>query len=431
MSNFTKEVMLIFSKSKTNLEYNLSINNINGILQAFSINLVVPFAGLYAKRLNANDTHIALLNSYPAVFCILAVFLGTGLFTKYKQKQKITSISFILARSFFLIFILIPFFPSWIQPGLFVLMYGAMNFPNSLATMGWQSFLGDLFSDTWRGRAFSKRSSLSTISALIVTFITGNLLFYIPKNNTQRIHLYQIFFAIAFILSLFEVFSFTKHRLDKNCRQIETVTSNLEENKFDTFKKTVSMIKGNKNFLYFCICVVFFHFSWQMGWPLFFSYEVDILHSNESWTSITNTVSFIAQAIAYVLWQKFSEKKGNNLAIFYATLFMACCPFFYIISKSMFQVAVFTVVTGSATAGTLLLLSNNLYETAPDENRTIYIAAYTVLTNITLIFAPIIGMKIKNITNIYNALLIVGILRILSSFTFYFRHKYLKNKELV
>nr|WP_243108148.1 MFS transporter [Clostridium sp. JN-9] len=135
--------------------------------------------------------------------------------------------------------------------------------------------------------------------------------------------------------------------------------------------------------------------------------------------------------MAYVLWQKFSEKKGNNLAIFYAALFMACCPFFYIISKSMFQVAAFTVVTGSATAGTLLLLSNNLYETAPDENRTIYIAAYTVLTNITLIFAPIIGMKIKNITNIYIALLIVGILRILSSFTFYFRYKYLKNKELV
>ncbi|QAT38799.1 hypothetical protein [Clostridium sp. JN-9] len=122
--------MLIFNKSKTNLEYNLSVNNINGILQAFSINLVVPFAGLYAKRLNANDTDIALLNSYPAVFCILAVFLGTGLFIKYN-------------------------------------------------------------------------------------FITGNLLFYIPKNNTQRIHLYQIFFAIAFILSLLEVFSFTKHKLDR------------------------------------------------------------------------------------------------------------------------------------------------------------------------------------------------------------------------
>ena len=323
---------------------------------------------------------------------------------------------------------MIPFLPSYIQPGLFVLLYGAMNFPNSLANMGWQSFLGDLFSSNWRGRAFSKRSSLSTISALIITFITGNLLFYIPKNNTQRIHLYQIFFAIAFIVSLLEVFSYTKHKLDKNCKQIEIISTNKNNKKFESLKSTILMIKDNKKFLHFCICVVFFHFAWQMGWPLFFSYEVDVLHSNESWTSITNTVSFLSQAVAYILWQKFAEKKGNSLSIFYAAFFMALCPFFYIISKNMLHVALFTIITGAATAGTLLLLSNNLYDTAPDENRTIYIAVYTVLTNITLIFAPIVGMLLKNIFNIYIALLIVCILRFLASFTFYFRYKMYKSR---
>lgn len=420
--------MFLFNKkSNSNLEYNLHINNVNGILQAFCLNLVLPFASLYAKRLNATDNDIALLNSYPALFCILSVFLGTHLFRKYTNKKMLTTVFFCLGRIFFLVFIFIPFLPAWIQPGVFVLLYGAMNFPNSIATMGWQSYLGDLFSDKWRGRAFSKRSSLSNFSALVITLLTGNLLYYIPKNNTERIHLYQMFFVIAFCFALFEIYSFTLHKLDKSNKQIEVITVSKEESWRIKFKNIYDMLKENKAFFDFSICILLFHFAWQMGWPLFFSYEVDILHSNESWTSLTNTVSFIVQAATFPLWQKLAEKKGNNFTIFWAILFMACCPFFYMISSSMYHVVAFTIITGSATAGTTLLLLNTLYETSPDENRTVFIAVYTVLTNITLIFAPIIGMKLKNFTNIWIALCIVGILRLFSAFSFYFRYKKYKD----
>jgi MFS family permease len=416
--------MNLFKKNlNSHLEYNLYINNLNGILQALSINLVTPFASLYAKRLNATDNDIALLNSYPAIFCILAVFLGTYLFRRYKNKKKITTLFFGFGRAFFLVFIFVPFFPAWIQPGIFVLLYGAMNFPNSIATIGWQSYMGDLFSDNWRGRAFSRRSSLSTFSALVITLITGNLLYYIPKNNIERIHLYQLFFGIAFLFALFEIYSFTLHKLDKSNKQVEVVAVLKDEPWTLKVKNIYTMVIKNKPFLDFIICVILFHFAWQMGWALFFSYEVDILHSNESWTSLESTVSFIVQAAAFPLWQKLAEKKGNRFAISWAILLMACCPFFYMISSNMYQVVAFTTVTGFATAGTTLLLLNNLYETSPDENRTVFIAVYTILTNITLMFAPIVGMKLKSLTNIWTALCVVGILRLFSSVSFYFRYK--------
>lgn len=414
---------LFRKKSHSTLEYNLYINNLNGILQALCLNLVLPFAGLYAKRLNATDNDIALLNSYPAIFCLLAVFLGTYLFRKYNDKKKLTSIFFILGRSFFLLFVLVPFLPSKIQPGIFVLLYGAMNFPNSIATMGWQSYIGDLFPSNWRGRAFSKRSSISTISALIITLITGNLLFYIPKNNAQRIQLYQMFFIIAFICALFEVYSFTLHIEDKSNKQVEKITQFNDDIWYKRLNSIYKLIKSNRSFVDFCICVVLFHFAWQMGWPIFFSYEVDVLHSNESWTSIITMVSLITQAIAFPLWQKLSEKKGNSYAICWAILFMAFSPFFYMLSKSMYYILIFTAVIGFSVAGTFLLLLNNLYETSTDNNRTLYIAVYTILTNITLMIAPILGMKLKNLTNIYTALFVVGILRLLSALSFYLRYR--------
>ncbi|MFL0248391.1 MFS transporter [Candidatus Clostridium stratigraminis] len=412
---------------RTNIEYNLYITNINGLLQALSLNLVIPFASLYTKRLNGTDNDIALLNSYPSIFSIIAVFLGTYLFRKYKNKKKLTSIFFSFGRSFFLLFVLIPFLPSSLRPGLFVLLYGAMSFPNSIANMGWQSYIADLFPEGWRGRALSKRNSLSNIGALLITLITGNLLYYIPKNNSQRINLYQLFFITAFIVSIFEIYTFTKHKLDKNNKQIEIITEFSNEPLLIKLRKTYKVVFSNKKFLDFCICVVAFHFAWQMGWPLFFSYEVDILHSNESWTAIIGTVSFISQAIGFPLWQKLSEKKGNAISITFAIFIMSITPFLYLISKHIYQIAIFNFFTGAAIAGTTLLLLNSLYEAAPNENRTLYIAVYTILTNITLMFAPILGVKLKAVSNIYIALLVVGILRLTSTLLFYFR--YLKYRK--
>ncbi|ERI92242.1 transporter, major facilitator family protein [Clostridiales bacterium oral taxon 876 str. F0540] len=423
--------MKFFKKHKgTTLDHNLFINNLNGILQALSINLVMPFASLYTKRLNGTDNDIALLNAYPSIFAILSVFLGTYLFRKYKNKKKVTALFFGFGRSFFLLFVFIPFLPASIQASLFVLLYGAMSFPNSIANMGWQSYLADLFPEKWRGRAFSKRSTLSTLSALVVTLITGNLLYFIPKSDSQRIKLYQIFFIIAFVIAIFEVGSLIKHRLDKNSKQVETITEFENEPLLDKLKNIFRLVVKNRIFLDYCICVVIFHFAWQMGWPLFFSYEFDILHSNESWSSIIATVSCIAQAVTFPLWQKLSEKKGNSFAIFIAIFLMGVTPFLYLLSTSIIHVVFFNAITGSAVAGTTLLLLSNLYETAPNKDRTLYIAVYTVITNITLMFAPILGMKLKGLTNIYTALLVVGILRLLSSGSFYLRYLKYKKKSV-
>jgi MFS family permease len=423
--------MKLKMKKLSNLEYNLSVNNINGILQALSINLVLPYASLYTKRLGGGDSDIALLNSYPAVFCLFAVFFGTYLYRKFKNKKKITSIFFLLSRSFFLIFIFIPFLPQALQPGIFVLLYGVMNFPDSIATIGWQSFIGDLFDGIWRGRALSKRSTLSTVSALLVTFTAGNILYYLPKTNSERMSLYQIFFIIAFVIALFEVYSLNAQHLDKNSHHVEKVTPLDNKSIFEKINEIIEMFKCNKPFLDFSLCVIFFHFSWQMGWPIFFTYEYDILHSNEFWTSIVSTSSCLFQAITFILWQRYSEKRGSSLLIFYAAMLMAFTPFFYLLSKSMLHIVLLSVISGSAISGTTLLLLNNLYEVVPDSDRTTYIAFYTVMTNITLMFAPILGMKLKSATNIYFALFIVGVLRILSSIAFYIRYRKYKNIELI
>jgi Na+/melibiose symporter-like transporter len=395
----------------------------NGVFQSLSLNMIGPFASLFARRLNASDYEIGLLNSYPGLFCIFAMFLGTFLFRKYKNKERVTTLFFVLGRFFFLVFIFIPLLPAYLQPGLFVLLYGFMNFPNAIPNMGWQSYLGDLFSDVWRGRAFSRRSSLSLIAALVVTLVGGNLLFFIPKNEPQRIHMYQYFFVISLLFGIIEIYYFTRHKLDKSNTQVETITELSDEPLVKRLKVISGMLWSNKAFVIFCLCAVFFQFGWVIGWPLFFTYEMDILHSNESLASFSSTFACLIQAFAFPVWQKLCERKGNTFIIIICAFLLALTPLFYLVAKNMYYIIAFQTVSATATAGITLLLMNNLFEVCPDKNRTTYIGVYTVLLNIAIVIAPIIGMNIKQIFNLRDALVVVAILRTLSGIAFVLRYR--------
>jgi MFS family permease len=410
------EVLILRFKSIE--DRNIVLNNINGILQVVSMNLVASFAGLFIKRLNASDNLVSMLNSLPALFSIIAIILATPLVTRFKNKKKVTSISYLLTRFFYLLMALTPFLPDKYRALFFVILYGALNLPGSIALFMWQSFLADLFDQSKLGRVLSTRNSLSTFVGTITILTAGLLLNKLSTSKDQLIHYYQIVFLIAFVVGLAEVLALTLHKENTNNKFKEVVT---EGNKLSlAFLK--NMIK-QKKYVMFMVGVIAFHFAWQMGWPLFLIYEVDYLHTNEMWSALSSTVNGISTAIGYSFWRKFSEKHGNSLALTISAIGMASTPIFYTFATSMKQVVGFAAIIGFSVAGILLSLLNSLYEVSPQENRTSYIAFYNLATNLTLIIAPWIGMNLYKIIGIKSALIIVGILRFVSSFLFLIKPK--------
>lgn len=400
-------------KYKSVEDNNIFYNNLNGMLQVISMNLVTSFAGLFIKRLNAGDNLVSLLNSLPAFFSVAAIIFGTSLVSSCKNKKRATSISYFLTRSFYLLMALVPFLPSDYRALSFVILYGALNFPGSIATFLWQSFLADTFRPSIRGRVLSIRNSLSTITGTITTLITGFILASLASSNEKVISFYQIVFAVAFIIGILEVWALYSHKEDSNSEFKEVVTTRANLS-FSFVREALT----HKKYTLFLISVICFHFAWQMGWPLFLTYEVETLHTNEMWSGIISTVSGISMALGYAFWRKFSEKRGNNLALAILAVGMATTPIFYTFTTSIHQVAYFTTIAGFSTSGILLVLLNTLYEVSPRENRTSYIALYNLVTNLTLIIAPWIGMRLYQMTTMKFALLTVGILRLASSLMF-------------
>lgn len=418
--------MILLFRRKKNLyedidEYNIKINNLNGVFYIIAYNLVIPFATIFAKRLEASDVQVAMLQSLPALVSVGAIIPGAIYIQKCINKKKATMRFFIASRAFCLLFAFVPFVSGHFQASLFVLLYGLMNLPGSIALASWQSYIAGLFPPRLRASALASRSRISTLVGVITTLITGYLLQSIPKNNEQRIMLYQLFFIAAFIFASVEIYLFSKHKEPVNSKCTSNVNSLY--NPIDMLQSAGSELKSNKRFIDFCLVSVIFHFSWYMAWPLFPLYEIDKLNSNEAWTSIIAAVPAISSAIAYPRWGKLISKIGNALPLAIAATIMSAAPLLYPYSNSLYTLLPINAFNAVGYSGVMLILLNTVFEVSPPESRTMYIAFYNTMANAMLVIAPLTGIILKNLLSIESALLIAGCARFLSGALFFLKYR--------
>ena len=410
---------MLFSKKSFRVKPknpNLEINIYNGIFYAVAINLVNPYFAKFAERLGASDYELAFLNSWPAFVSIFALIPGALIIEVLGNKKKSTALIMLAHKLFYLSLAVVPFINHISKPWLFVFLVGLMNFPGSVYLMGYQTCIGDLFSPRERSHAMGLRNRYSDLFRLMVTLIAGQLLTRISQNNQEVILLYQIFFLIAFLFGVLEVISFNRFKL--------TVDHNIQKRSFkDSLREAFIFVRGNHEFKVFLTCSLTFYFGWQMGWPLFNIYLIKTLGANEAWLSAISIASGLSSILTSTLWAKFADKYGNTLTIAIATFGMSITPILYALSSSLWMLVVFNVIIGISIAGTILVLFNMLLEVTPNQNRTTIISIYNTLIAVSATIAPIIGVTIKDMTNIKTALIIVGCFRLLGSFTFYLRKK--------
>lgn len=391
--------------------YNNRINIINGILASVALKLVNPYYAKFAERLGANEYHIAYLTSLPYLISIFAFIPGAILIESVNNKQKTIGTTMLLHKIFFLLIAFIPFL-NVNQASLFVLMIGLMNLPGSIANMGYQASVGEIFGPHERGKTMGLRNKYSSIIGIALTIISGKLLTSVPKSNEDSIKLYQIFFIITFLVSIVEVYYFFKFK--------GFVVQNKEKPRYlDSLKQVLKEIPRNNKFLLFTFASLFFHVGWIGAQPLFNIYTVKILEANESWLSAISIASGLSSIISYTRWAGFAEKKGNSFALSLAIIGMGITPLLYALSKQIFMLVLFNIIIGVSVAGTTLLLFNILLDIIPSENRSIYIAIYNTLIAIISSISPILGVKLMNMTNITIALVAVAVIRLTSSIFFY------------
>ncbi|MCX7920650.1 MAG: MFS transporter [Clostridia bacterium] len=398
------------------LEKNSLLFTFEGIIGAIIINLVNPFISMFGKRMGAGDFQIGLLSSLPSLISIIALIPGALIVDRAQDKKKIVGTLAVVYGIMYSLAALTPFMGKYQIP-VYILIIALMNWPFSVFNISWQSFFSDVFSTRDRSSVYAKRSRASSLIGMITVLVGGLILAYIPHNDSQRLVIYQAFFAAAFGLCLLQRW-FLSRVSDYNVTEPDTKTKYME-----SLLESIKSLAVNTQFKAFTLISFIFHITWQMAWPLFFIYQANYLHANEAWLSYITVGFGLSGVLTYSLWNRVIAKKGAKWVVIIGALGLTLNPFLVIASKSLFMVLLVNIITGLTFSGFQLALFENLLEVVPQENKTLNIAVYTTFINISGFVAPMLGVAIYKMTSMYFVLLLAGGLRLAATSLFYVRYR--------
>jgi MFS family permease len=389
------------------LRQNILLNNLNGIFASLMSGAVGPFLGVFAIALKATDVQIALISSLPALVSLLVMIPGAWYVDKVKNKKAVTGGFIILSRVFYLAMVFIPFLPAGAQPGVLVALVALMNLPGALANVSWQSVVASLIPLEHRGRAFAQRNRQMAVVGLVATLVGGLVMDRVLFPGG-----YQIMFATAFVLGVFETYFFLQMRVGPE--------SASASDRDSASKQAVGFrqVLGNRVFVAFSLSSVVFHFGWQMGWPLFTMVQVQDLGATAMWVSLISVASTAGSFLAYRPWARLADRKGHTFALIFVTMGMATNSLFHAIARSLPELLAYNVLIGAATAGANLILFNAMLEATPESGRTTYIAYYTTLINLSATLAPYAGVYIAELLGLRPSLWVTTGMRLLGTLAF-------------
>lgn len=314
--------LLWFERRKENAD--LAIFAYEGLFQALMLNLATVFTNMYATRLGATATEIGLISSGPQFFAMLLLIPASLLASRSENSRRPVEISALLTGAFYGLAASAPFMGPAAIPVL-ILFISLGNALQNVYNSVWQNYFSTAVPVTRRNRAFSFRTSLTFLAAMISVLSAGKVL-SLAADDLSRIRLYQICYALAFVAALVQFF------LLRRSPEGERSAKNTQ---FKVLKQAFRQLLANKRFSVFAAIVLFFHAGWYMGWPLFFLTQVHYCGADESWLSLTTVSGSLMQLLTVRKCSSLIERRGSHAGLIVGMLGLCFSPFFCLIAISM------------------------------------------------------------------------------------------------
>jgi MFS family permease len=399
------------------LERNIRLSIYHGMVANIAMNMVGPFIGIFALRLGASNYQVGLLSSAPAIISLLSMIPGAKYIDTKSEKKRVSARFMIAHRLFYLFLACIPFFTDDKRAAILVIAMALMNFPGAISNVAWQGFVSRVVPPNRRASAFARRSLLMNLAGTASVLIAGRLLDIISYPLG-----YQLMFSLAFLFAMTEIWVFGKMVELPETREYDpgpeqTLSSFLIRLPVAIWKD-LKEITTRWRFLRFTMTSIFFHFAWQVAWPLFTLYQVKELGATNLWVSILSLSNTGGSLVGYGFWSRYMEKNGSLKTLYRSTLGIFIVPLVYAFSRSLLTIAFFNILTGVIFSGVMLSLFNALLDMTPDERKTTYIGYYNTAINGSAIFAPMAGVALLNLVGYRYAFLSAAALRLCGSLAF-------------
>ena len=355
-SGLTKEQ--IRKSLKNSVRDGAAYSSMAGLTQ----NYVTP----YALAMNSSTTQIGFLTGIPSIAMVLTQLVSPILVEKIGNRKSFILLTAFLHTLMWLPILLIPYiFPSyriwWLIA--FIAMCTAFD---SLGNAPWNNMMADIVPVEVRGRYFASRSRINNLVALILSFVAGGILQVLTKNVFIG---FSIIFAGAMVSRFLSVYFLS---------QMVYPSVVVPKTKQASILKLATTL-GSTNIGEYILFNALISLSVSFSAPFFSVYMLRDLKFSYLTYVIINATSTLAMLIFMPFWGKRIDKAGSIKVMKAAALFITILPMLWLFSSNVYYLCGVQVIGGFGWAGCNLALNLFLYDAAPAENRTRYLALSNAL----------------------------------------------------
>lgn len=386
----------------------------------------LSFIAVYAVRLGADPGQIGWLNAVPAVVSLLFA-LPVGQWLGPRQVGKKIFWASVINRIFYIFFIFLP----WIltnQPQIWFIILATlvMSIPMTFFTVGFNALFADAIPSEWRGYVVAVRNAALSITTVVTSLISGQILNRVPFPLG-----YQIVFAIGFLgaaMSSYHLWFVRSRAPDILPGRPGPDAAQGGSAAFPGGHSTgvprkpwwqslfgplrIDILKGS--FGKILLLLFFFHLAQFLGIPIFPLYQVNQVHFSDQVISlgvgIFNFVVFLGSTQLPRLFGKFNNKRLIGGGV----LLMATYPALMSISRDLPLFALTSIVGGIAWSIVGGTLYNFILDWIPDHDRPAHLSWYHLALNAAILAGSLSGPLIANAIGLPDAMLVCAGTRLLA-----------------
>lgn len=360
----------------------------------FNTTVGTPIAG-FAKELGFGDLLYAVMLALPVLGGAIQLYASIVL-ERTKKRKLIFLISGFLHRTPWFFIAILPLIISN-KTFLFYIIVSFLivsSLGGAFLNVSFMSWMGDLVPLEIRGRFFSQRSMLATISSFVSGLIIGKFLDTIPGLIG-----FSIVFIFSTILGILDITCFFKV-YDPPMKGDFKYNENLSI----MFKRVLTHPKFSK----FLVFAVIFQFALNIAGPFFNLYMIKYLKMSffeiALYVQLINNITII---LFVKIWGRIIDKFGNKPVLLISTTVISFLPFLWCLTTPnnwLLIIILIQILAGVFWPAVDLGYNNLALNLSPDENRSFYIAVLNLfVSSFGIAFAYILGgFIIENIAPLIN-----------------------------
>lgn len=363
-----------------------------GTLWAIKASLGDHFIAPFAVFANMSNPLITIINSMWNINPVAQLF-GSRKVKKTNRKSLITRTALTETIGWLFLSIIAVLYLADIAkpilPYLVLINIGLILFSGGFGYPAWFSLIGDVVDTKFRGRWFSKRSTIISFTIIIASITAAFGLEYarnIGKENVAFI----ILFSLAFLARLHGTLTLNRH--------YDPEQKIKREKQYSIKRFFTKTIKTNLG--HFTIFRALLGFAIGLTSPLVSIYLLRYLNLDYVSYMAIYLSGTLFSIITLNLWGKIADKYGNYKVIALTTAIIPITPILWILSSSpLYLFIVPAVIGGTAWSAFIMSSGNFVYDNTTKDIRAKAISYFNSITGITTFLGGLTSALLLKILN--------------------------------